>query len=145
VATVLVYSSDASVRERVRIAVGRTPAADLSPLTFVEAADGPAASVALGAGGIDLGIFDGEAWPTGGLGLCRELKNELRDCPPVIVVTARPDDHWLAAWSMADAELSHPLDPVALTECVVRLLRERAQKLPEPAPTRGALGLFRRG
>ncbi len=144
-ATVLVYSSDASVRERVRIALGRTPSADLGPLTYVEADTGPAASVGVGAGGIDLAIFDGEAWPTGGLGLCRELKNELADCPPIIVVTARPDDRWLATWSMADAELSHPLDPIVLTECVVRLLRERADRPPQPAPSRGALGLFRRG
>ena len=38
----------------------------------------------------------------GGLGLARQLKNEIFDCPPIIVLTGRPQDSWLAAWSQAD-------------------------------------------
>ena len=33
------------------------------------------------AGGVDLAIFDGEAWPTGGLGLCKQLKDEVARLP----------------------------------------------------------------
>ena len=68
-------------------------------------------------------ILDGEAAPTGGLGLCRELKNEIYNCPPVLVLTGRPQDGWLAAWSLADAVVPHPLDPIQVAEAVASLAR----------------------
>ena len=40
--TVLVYSDDPAVRERVRIAVGRRPDPSLAPIDWLEAADGGA-------------------------------------------------------------------------------------------------------
>jgi hypothetical protein len=40
------------------------------------------------AGGIDLAILDGEAVP-GGMGLCRQLKDEVVRCPPILVLTAQ--------------------------------------------------------
>ena len=41
-------------------------------------------------GGIDLAILDGEAVPAGGMGICRQLKDEIYQCPPVLVLTGRP-------------------------------------------------------
>jgi len=70
-------------------------------------------------------VLDGEAAPCGGIGLAKQLKDELLQCPPVVVITARRDDAWLAEWSKADAVVSHPVDPVALRETVVPLLRSR--------------------
>jgi DNA-binding response OmpR family regulator len=85
---------------------------------------------AVDAGGLDLAIFDGEAWPTGGLGLCKQLKDEVRDCPPVLVLVARRDDAWLATWSLADATVPLPVDAPELTSAAVELLRGREAALP---------------
>ncbi len=45
---------------------------------------------------IDLAILDGEAAPAGGMGLAKQLKDEIAQCPPILVLTGRPDDAWLA-------------------------------------------------
>jgi len=141
VPTVLVYSSDPEVRERVRLAVGRTPDRVLGPLTWLDAADSPA--VTEHSRSVDLLILDGEAQPAGGLGVSRQLKAELTDAPPVVVLVARRDDRWLGRWSNADAVLSHPVDPPELAETVVRLLRERAARPPAPV-ARGLFGIPKR-
>lgn len=131
--TVLVYSERAEVRAAIRLAVGRRPATDLESVDYLEATDGAEVLAQLDLGGIDLGILDGEAWPTGGLGLARQMKFEIPACPPVIVVIGRPDDRWLARWALADGVVSHPIDPVEITAEVVRLLRIRAASPPVPA------------
>lgn len=122
-ATVLVYSDDAAVRERIRMAIGRRPAADVGPITWVEASTGDEVVRLTDAGGLDLLLLDAEAWPTGGMGISRQLKHEIDDCPPVCLVLARKVDRWLATWSEADAVLSHPLDPVAAASTVADVLR----------------------
>ncbi|TQS44564.1 hypothetical protein [Cryptosporangium phraense] len=129
-ATVLVYSDDAAVRERIRMAVGRRPAADVGPITWVEAAEGDQVVDLVDAGGIDLLLLDAEAWPTGGMGISRQLKNEIDDCPPICLVLARKVDKWLATWAEADAVLSHPLDPVAAAATVAEVLRTTLGSLP---------------
>ncbi len=123
-ATVLLYSDDRTVRQSVRFALGRRVARDLPELRVVEVATQPAVVTTMDAGGVDLAILDGEAVP-GGMGVCRGLKDELEDCPPILVLTGRPDDAWLATWSRADGALPHPIDPVRLPEVVATLLRAR--------------------
>lgn len=123
--SVLLYSDDADTREAVRLAVGRRPAADLPAVTWTECATAPALIEAVEAGGLDLLILDGEAVPAGGMGLCRQLKDEIYECPPVLVLIGRPDDAWLATWSRADGVVPHPLDPVAVAEAVAELARQR--------------------
>ncbi|WP_442940076.1 hypothetical protein [Nocardioides sp. B-3] len=44
------------------------------------------------AGHIDPVILDGEAVPAGGLGIAKQLKDEIYQCPPVLVLTGRPRD-----------------------------------------------------
>lgn len=129
VSTVLVYSDDAEVRERVKLALGGRPAADLEPVEFVEASDGPGVIDVVDHGEADLCIFDAEAAPTGGMGLSRQLHNEIADAPPVVLLVARRDDRWLASWSMAEATVAHPIDPAELTRTVVALLRARRPKV----------------
>ena len=125
VSTVLVFSHLPAVRELITGAVGRRPAADLGRVSWIEA--GTIAEVLghLDAGVVDLAVLDGEAQPTGGMGLCRQIKNEIEDCPPVVVVVRREDDRWLATWSQADAVLVHPLDPLTAAETVAEVLRSR--------------------
>ena len=129
-ATVIVYSDDPKVRDTVRTAIGRRPASDVGRVEYVECATGPAVVKTVDAGGVDLLILDGEAWPTGGMGLARQLKEEIVDCPPTLVLIARRDDQWLSTWSLADAVLMHPVDAPALAEAAAELLRARAARLP---------------
>ena len=120
--TILLYASDRSTRENVRFALGRRVAADLPEVRVLEVATQPAVITAMDAGGIDLMILDGEAVP-GGMGLARQLKDEIHLCPPILVITGRPDDAWLATWSRADGAVAHPIDPVRLPEAAAQLLR----------------------
>jgi DNA-binding response OmpR family regulator len=122
---VLVYSSNAGVRMRVQRALGRMPDSRTAPLDFVDAATQAAVMNELATGTIDLVVLDGEAAPYGGIGLAKQLKDELLQCPPIVVITARRDDAWLAQWSNADAVVSHPVDPIALRATAVPLLRSR--------------------
>lgn len=130
---VLVYSDKADTREQVRLAIGRRPAADVPKVEFVECATAPGVLRRLEskdpAERIDVAIFDGEAAPTGGMGLCRQVKDEIFRCPPVLLLVGRRDDGWLATWSQAEQVVSHPIDPVALAESLAELMRQRAAAL----------------
>ena len=59
------------------------------------------------------------------MGIAKQLKDEIFDCPPLVVLTGRPQDAWLATWSRADAAVPHPIDPLQLAAVVVRLIRSR--------------------
>lgn len=128
---VMVYSDDRTVRRAVINALGTRPDPHLPELEFSEVATGPVVVRDADAGGLHLLILDGEATPTGGLGLTRQLKDEIHRCPPILVLTGRPQDAWLATWSRADAVVGHPIDPGSLAEAVSGLLRSRL-----PATTR---------
>jgi DNA-binding response OmpR family regulator len=123
---VVVYSHDADTRARVRLAIGRRPAPDVPEAEVIEVATEPMLFRLLDAGGTDVMILDGEAQPAGGMGVCRQAKDEIYNCPPVLLIIGRPDDGWLATWSRADAVVSHPIDPVALARELAGLMRQRA-------------------
>ena len=124
VLTILLYSSNRGTRTDVRLALGRKVASDIPPIRVVEVATQPAVLTVMDAGGIDLAILDGEAVP-GGMGLGRQLKDEIVRCPPILVLTGRADDAWLATWSRADGVVPHPIDPIRLPAVVADLLRAR--------------------
>jgi DNA-binding response OmpR family regulator len=128
--TVLVYSDDVDTRARVKLAVGRRPAPGLPRVEWLECATEPAVIAAMDAGGVDVAVLDGEAAPAGGMGIARQLKDEIYRCPPILVLTGRVQDNWLAAWSRADAAVPHPLDPIVLAEAVADLMRRRRAELP---------------
>ncbi|WP_202627539.1 two-component system response regulator [Cellulomonas sp. APG4] len=120
---VLLYSDHPEVREQVRLAVGRRAGRDLAPIEWVETATHAAVVDRVEAGGVDLVILDGEAGKSGGMGVCRQLKDEIFRCPPVLVLIARPQDAWLASWSQADGVLTRPLDPIVVQDKVAEMLR----------------------
>ncbi|MER7070780.1 response regulator [Terrabacter sp. NPDC000476] len=121
--SVLLYSDDITTRDAVRAAVGRRPAKDVEVVRWHECATADAVISTVDAERFDVLVLDGEAAKVGGLGLARQLKNEIFECPPIIVLTGRPQDSWLAAWSQADLAVPHPLDPIALTSAVATLAR----------------------
>lgn len=124
-ATVLVYSDDSNTREQVRLATGRRPAPDVPQVEFLECATPAAVIKELDKGGIDVCVLDGEAVPMGGMGVCRQIKDEIFRCPPVLVLIGRPQDAWLATWSRADAAVTLPVEPVEFASALASLLREK--------------------
>lgn len=120
------YSDDSETRAKVRRAVGRRPAPDVPLVRWSEFATAAALVRAVDTQHFDVLVLDGEAAPEGGLGLCKQLHDEIYNCPPVLVLTGRPQDAWLAAWSRAEAAVPHPLDPRAVADAVAALARRRA-------------------
>jgi DNA-binding response OmpR family regulator len=125
-ATVLVYSDDSNTREQVRLATGRRPATDVPQVEFIECATAAAVIKELDRGGIDVCVLDGEAVPAGGMGICRQIKDEIFNCPPVLVLIGRPQDAWLATWSRAEAAVTLPVEPVEFASALADLLRRRS-------------------
>ena len=122
--TVIIYSDDSSVRRAITLAISPTPASDLAAITIKEFATGPALRSYLDEGNAaDLLILDGEAVPEGGMGIARQVKDEIFNCPPTLVIIGRPADAWLANWSKADGTLLHPVEPLETANQVAKLLR----------------------
>jgi DNA-binding response OmpR family regulator len=122
---VVVYSHDAATRASVRLAIGRRPALDVPEAEITEVATEAMLWRVLDAGQADVMILDGEAQPAGGMGVCRQAKDEIHNCPPVLLIIGRADDGWLATWSRADAVISHPIDPIELARALAGLMRQR--------------------
>jgi DNA-binding response OmpR family regulator len=128
---VVIYSHDSAVRAAVISALGRKIAADLPAHEILEFATAPALRVFVdrpdlaGKFKADLFILDGEAVPEGGMGVARQLKDEVFNCPPVLLITGRKEDAWLAAWSRAEAVVTHPIDPFTLAQSAADLLRKQ--------------------
>jgi DNA-binding response OmpR family regulator len=123
--TVLVYSDDVTVRAAVRTALGRRPAADLPLVQYEEFATEAALVRRIAAGGVDLAVLDGEAVPAGGMGISMRMRREIHNAPPVLLLTGRPQDAWLATWSQAEGVVPHPIDPLVLARTAASLLRPR--------------------
>nr|WP_026922969.1 hypothetical protein [Glycomyces arizonensis] len=145
---VLLYSHRPAVIEQMRSAIGDEPVEGVR-IEYAVAGDYDDAVGLIDRYEIDLVLLDGEAQPAGGLGIARQLRDEfgprpsphpptsqatsspkpeeakLPQVPLLAVVVARAADRWLAAWSRADAVLSHPLNPVTTGQTVVDLLVDR--------------------
>jgi hypothetical protein len=128
---VVVYSHDSAVRAAVVSALGRKIAADLPAHEVLEFATAPALRAFVdrrdlaGKFKADLFILDGEAVPEGGMGVARQLKDEVFNCPPVLLIVGRKEDSWLAAWSRAESVVIHPIDPFTLAQSAAALLRKQ--------------------
>jgi DNA-binding response OmpR family regulator len=126
---IIVYSDDASVRAAIKAALGKRVSDDLPEHQIEEFATGPALRAFVDRKSVsgelraDLFILDGEAVPEGGMGIARQLKDEVFNCPPVLLITGRREDAWLAAWSRAEAIVIHPIDPFTLANTVADLMR----------------------
>ncbi len=127
--SIVLYSDDSSVRDAVIGALGNRVASDMAEHVIHQFATAAALRLFVDSkkpeseSPIDLFILDGEAVPEGGLGMARQLKDEVFHCPPVMVITGRKEDAWLAAWSRAEANVLHPIDPFTMAHTVADLLR----------------------
>lgn len=125
---ILVYSDDATVRQSVRRALGRRLSQDLPENEIIEFATADALRLFIDSKkigkkrSVDLFILDGEATPEGGMGLARQLKDEIFNCPPTLLIVARAQDAWLAGWSKAEGVVTHPIDPFTLSKSVLALI-----------------------
>ncbi|SEE02481.1 response regulator transcription factor [Ruania alba] len=120
--SVLLYSDDPATRAQVLTGVGRRASINSPRILWQEVATPAAVVDYVENGSYDLLILDGESAKFGGMGLCRSLKTEIYQCPPVLLLIARAQDAWLASWSEADAVVSMPLDPLELQETVADML-----------------------
>lgn len=122
-AEVLLFSDNSDVRAAVIAAIGRKPAKDLPPIRWDETATPAAVLTKVEETKYDLLILDGEVAKEGGMSISHRLHDEMFDCPPVLLLTARQQDSWLANWSQADAYVAAPFDPRETQETVARLIR----------------------
>ncbi|MDR0593638.1 MAG: response regulator [Bifidobacteriaceae bacterium] len=119
---ILVYSDNAEARGQVIDTLGDTIGADQRPVQWTEAATHEMAMILCQEDTYDLVVMDNEATRLGGVGLTRQMRDELDWAPTVLLLLARQQDAWLAAWSGADAALLQPVDPFELAETVVGLV-----------------------
>ncbi len=131
---VLVYSNHAAVREHLMMAIGHRPAPDVGRIDFLECSGVSDVLMAIDAGAADVVILDGEAQPTGGMGISRQIHMEVSPVPPVILAVRRADDRWLATWAKAEEVMVYPIDPVTAAETVAAVLR----RLPAVRTASGA-------
>jgi DNA-binding response OmpR family regulator len=118
-----IYSDDATVRASIENALGKRVSSTHPEHEILHFATGTALKeFARGKNGADLYILDGEAVPEGGMGIARQLKDEIFNCPPTMVIMGRVEDAWLAGWSGADAVVTHPIDPFTLAKSVAQVL-----------------------
>lgn len=125
---IALYSDDSTVRSSIMTALGKQLDTTLAPHEIKEFATADALRLYVdNKKQVDLFILDAEAVPEGGMGVARQLKDEVFNCPPVLLVTARLQDNWLAAWSKAEATVTHPIDPFTIaTKCAALLKADSA-------------------
>lgn len=137
--SIVIYSDDSTVRASIKAALGTQVSPDLPPHEILEFATADALrlhidrKVPFGKRKADLIILDAEAVPEGGMGVSRQLKDEVFECPPILLITGRPDDAWLAAWSRADLTVNHPIDPYTFATVAANLLRSGSKRPAESA------------
>ena len=121
---ITVYSDDSTVRQSVIAALGKQLDKQLAPHEIKEFATAAALRLYVDSKKQDdLFILDGEAVPEGGMGVARQLKDEVFNCPPVLIITGRVQDNWLATWSKAEATVTHPIDPFTIAAKCAALLK----------------------
>lgn len=110
--------------ERARAASALDLEADVE---VVEAGGGREADDLLRGTGFDVLVIDGDLQPKGGFSWLYELREQARlqgtQRPPAVVMTARPQDGFLADWSGAEVVLPKPVDGFRMRDAVVALGR----------------------
>ena len=121
---IALYSDDSSVRASAISALGKQLDPTLAVHEIKEFATADALRLYVDSKKqVDLFVLDGEAVPEGGMGVARQLKDEVFNCPPILLITGRAQDNWLAAWSKAEGTVTHPIDPFTIAAKCAALLK----------------------
>lgn len=133
---VLIVSPDPHERQRAASAL------DLeADIEVVEAAGGAHAGELLRTTGFDVIVIDGDLQPKGGFSWLYELRAQAQmqgiHRPPAVVMTARPQDGFLADWSGAEAVVRKPVDGFRVRDVVVELGRPSADEVSDAPAARG--------
>ena len=120
--TILVFSDDKDRRHAVVNGIGLRASKDTPRIDWVEAATGFGVRDAFDQQDFAMLILDAEAKKEGGMSIAQDLRETRDDVPPVIFLTARVQDDWLATWAGAAATVADPLDPIILQETLADVL-----------------------
>ncbi len=122
----LVISADPALRELLRVALRSAERRTGQPWEFLEASNGVRGLKVAWRERPDVVVADEIASGAGAFAVAKDLRGATEPfAGAVIIVLARGLDDWLARWSGADAWLTRPIDPFALSDTVVRLIEER--------------------
>ena len=113
--TILVFSDDKDRRHAVVNGIGLRASKDTPRIEWVEAAFDQQDFALL--------ILDAEAKKEGGMSIAQDLRETRDGVPPIVFLTARAQDEWLATWAGAAAVVADPIDPIILQETVADVLR----------------------
>ena len=119
---VLVFSDDVETRRAVTNGVGLRASKDTPVIEWHEAATAFGAVELVKNHDFALLVLDAETQKEGGMSVAKELENTVERMPPILMLTARPQDTWLATWAGAARIVSEPLNPLELQEAVAALL-----------------------
>lgn len=127
---VLIVSPEPHERQRAASAL------DLeADVEVVEVAGGAEAAGLLRRTGIDVIVIDGDLQPKGGFSWLYELGQQAQMTgtrrPPAVVMTARPQDGFLADWSGAEVVMAKPVDGFRMRDAVVELHAARADDVSD--------------
>ena len=125
---VLLVSPDANSRDLMRVAVGSLERRLGEPVSFLDATDGELGAKVGLRDRPDAVVADEIASRAGAFSMAKDL----RGAPdpylgPIVIILERKHDAWLARWSGADAWFVRPVDPFALADRLVELIRSRGQ------------------
>lgn len=121
----LIFSDDVTVRDAIITSVGRRAGKGLPAVEWTQCATADGVRLALQEKEFSVLVLDAESPKLGGMGLAKELNQEMDNCPPVLLLVARQQDEWLGQWSGAAAIVSEPFDSIEMQETIAKLLRQR--------------------
>ena len=120
---ILVFSDDKDKRQAVINGVGLRASKDTPRIEWVEAATAFGVRDAFDQQDFAVLILDAETKKEGGMSVAQDLRETREGVPPIVFLTARPQDEWLATWAGAAAVVADPIDPIILQETVADVLR----------------------
>jgi len=126
---VLLVAPNADARELMRLTVRSVERRVGEPIEFLEARDGERARRLAMRERPDAIVAEEFASREGAFSLARTLRGDAEPfVGAILLLLDRRQDEWLARWSGADAWYVKPVDPFALADRLVELVRERAEK-----------------
>lgn len=115
---ILVYSESSETRRNVIESVGIQAAKGQPEITWIEAATPAGATIAFEENSPQVLVLDGESTKAGGMSVARQLADRYDKVGPIVMLTARPQDKWLATWAGSSVVLPAPYDPIDLQNAV---------------------------